>query len=555
MILNFQTKNINMKYLNKIMTLVFTLLLISCQAEDNVFGDINAPTNLQVDVEVVGQDISHPDGDGSGKVNFKAVAQNAISYKYVFNDGTTASSPNGVLQKQFTNVGVNTYTITVLANGKGGVSTSKTLSVTVRSDFEDDEAVGFLTGGSTKKWYWSASEPGHLGVGQNDGDATKNYYANYYQAAAFEKASTCLYNSELTFSLQAGVLKCVLDNQGQTYFNTAYNSVVGGTSTSDDCYPFTTSGTKTVTLGPSDSILATTNPDKTRKTMMTFSDNGFMGYYVGATKYEILSITANRLYVRCVMGNNPALAWYHIFTSTPPVPASENFTNLVWFDEFDVDGAPNSTKWDYDLGAGGWGNNEAQHYTNSSNNVSISGGKLKITAKKENFSGSAYTSARLKTQNKFDFKYGKLVVRAKLPEGGGTWPAIWMLGKNIGTVGWPDCGEIDVMEHVGNQQNHIFHTMHYPGHSGGGGVGNAGAFVNATASSQFHDYSVVWNANVMKFYVDNVLSYTFTNASNLPFNQNFFIILNVAMGGNFGGAIDPAFTQSSMEIDYVRVYQ
>ena len=544
-----------MKIYRQIYALLVFFILISCQKDDNTFGEIIAPSNLQVNADVIGKDATHPNGDGSGKVNFSVFASNAISYKYIFSDGTTVSSPTGVVQKRFTATGVNTYSVTVLANGKGGVSTSKTFDITVRSDFEDADAVSFLTGGSSKKWYWSASEPGHLGVGQNDTDATKNYYANYYQAAPFEKASTCLYNSQLTFSLDAGVLKCLLDNQGQTYFNAAYNSVSGGTSSSDDCYPFSTSGLKTVNLGPSDSVLSTTNPTKTRGTMMTFSDSGFMGYYVGSTKYEILSITANRLFVRTVMGNNPALAWYHIFTTTAPVPPSENFTNLIWQDEFDVDGAPNSAKWKYDLGAGGWGNNEQQNYTSNASNISVSGGKLIITAKKETLNGAPYTSARIKTQDIFDFKYGKAVIRAKLPTGGGTWPAIWMLGKNIGTVGWPNCGEIDIMEHVGNQQNSIFHTMHYPGHSGAGGVGNAGAFVNPTASSQFHDYTMVWNASVIKFYVDNTLTYTFTNDASLPFNANFFLILNFAMGGNFGGAIDPSFTQSSMEIDYVRVYQ
>jgi beta-glucanase (GH16 family) len=130
-----------------------------------------------------------------------------------------------------------------------------------------------------------------------------------------------------------------------------------------------------------------------------------------------------------------------------------------------------------------------------------------------------------------------------------------MLGQNIGTVGWPACGEIDIMEHVGNNQNKIYNTLHYPGNSEGSAIGNAGAFTNATASTAFHDYSVIWSATSIKFYVDNTLSYTFANSPSVPFNANFFLILNVAMGGNFGGTIDPAFIQSSMEVDYVKVYQ
>lgn len=226
---------------------------------------------------------------------------------------------------------------------------------------------------------------------------------------------------------------------------------------------------------------------------------------------------------------------------------------LVWSDEFDGQGAPSSSKWGYDLGAGGWGNNEVQYYTNRTDNAVVSDGTLKIILKKESYQGSAYTSARILTKGKFSFKYGRIEVRAKLPAGGGTWPAIWMLGDNISTVSWPACGEIDIMEHVGNQLNKIFSTMHYTGHSGGGGVGSS--VMNPTATTEFHVYKCEWSAATLKFFIDDNLYYTFGNTSALPFNQNFFIILNVAMGGNFGGAVDSAFTSGEMEIDYVRVFQ
>lgn len=227
--------------------------------------------------------------------------------------------------------------------------------------------------------------------------------------------------------------------------------------------------------------------------------------------------------------------------------------SLLWSEEFNTAGAPDGSKWGYDLGAGGWGNNELQYYTNRVDNVSISNGTLKITAKKETFSGSAYTSARLLTKNKFSFKYGKLECSAKLPAGGGTWPAIWMLGNNINTVPWPGCGEIDIMEHIGNQLNKIFATLHHPGFSGASGNGSSTIISNATTS--FHKYGMEWNASAIKFFVDDVPFYTFTNSTSLPFNQNFFIILNIAMGGNFGGTVDPLFNAASMEIDYIRVYQ
>jgi beta-glucanase (GH16 family) len=227
--------------------------------------------------------------------------------------------------------------------------------------------------------------------------------------------------------------------------------------------------------------------------------------------------------------------------------------SLVWSEEFNAGGAPDPSKWGYDLGAGGWGNNEVEYYTNRLDNAIVSGGTLKIIAQKEAYSGSAYTSARILSKDKFSFKYGKIEVSAKLPAGGGTWPAIWMLGNNIGTAGWPACGEIDMMEHVGNQLNRIFSTLHHPGHSGSNGDGSSVVISNATTA--FHKYSMEWNATSIKFSVDDVPFYTFTNTASLPFNQNFFIILNVAMGGNFGGTIDPAFTSAAMEVDYIRVYQ
>lgn len=229
--------------------------------------------------------------------------------------------------------------------------------------------------------------------------------------------------------------------------------------------------------------------------------------------------------------------------------------SLVWSDEFNTDGAPDAAKWGYDIGtgSGGWGNNELQYYTNRVDNVTISGGTLKIIAKKETYSGSAYTSARLLTKDKFSFKYGKVEFSAKLPTGAGTWPAIWSLGNNFTTVGWPACGEIDFMEHVGNQQNKIFGTLHHPGHSGGNADG--GTVVISNASTAFHKYTVEWTSAFIKFSVDDVPFFTFPNTALLPFNQNFFLIMNVAMGGNFGGMVDPAFVSSTMEVDYIRVYQ
>lgn len=226
--------------------------------------------------------------------------------------------------------------------------------------------------------------------------------------------------------------------------------------------------------------------------------------------------------------------------------------SLVWSDEFNTDGLPNPAKWGYDLGAGGWGNNESQYYTSRADNAVVINGNLKITLKKEAYSGSNYTSARLLTKDKFSFKYGKVEARIKLPVGGGTWPAFWMLGSNIGTVGWPACGEIDIMEHLGNDLNRIYATLHYPGRSGGNANGASRVITNAT---DFHIYTLDWSATEIKMSVDGQLIHSVVNSASIPFNHNFFLICNIAMGGNFGGVIDPAVTSAAMEIDYIRVYQ
>lgn len=282
-----------------------------------------------------------------------------------------------------------------------------------------------------------------------------------------------------------------------------------------------------------------------------FGDGSILAVPSGSTNYKYTLVGTNTFTVTVTAKSSGGLTAKKSIQVTVTVQAS--VPGLVWSEEFDVDGAPNTAKWGYDLGAGGWGNNEQQYYTSRPENAVVLNGVLKITAIKEAYNGSAYTSARLLSKDKFSFKYGKIEVRAKLPSGGGTWPAIWMLGSNINTVPWPGCGEIDIMEHVGNTPNKIYGTLHHPGHSGANGDGATVIIPDAT--SAFHNYILEWSASTIKFYVDTQLFYTFANNSSLPFNQNFFVILNMAMGGNFGGTISPSFTSATLEIDYVRVYQ
>ena len=167
--------------------------------------------------------------------------------------------------------------------------------------------------------------------------------------------------------------------------------------------------------------------------------------------------------------------------------------------------------------------------------------------------GSAFTSARVKTQDLQEFTFGRVEARAKLPTGGGTWPAIWMLGANFPEVGWPMAGELDIMEHVGNRQNEIFGSTHDPNNHGGNA--RTGSTIVSGVSNDFHIYEMEWTATEIRFAVDGNVYHTVSNDASLPFNQDFFFIMNVAMGGTFGGDIDPSFTESTMEVDYIRLFQ
>lgn len=231
-----------------------------------------------------------------------------------------------------------------------------------------------------------------------------------------------------------------------------------------------------------------------------------------------------------------------------------NGRKLIWSDEFNYNGLPDSNKWNYNVGGNGWGNNELQYYTEADTlNAKVENGVLKIIARKQKKENVEYASARLLTKNKFDFKYGRIEVLAKVPAAMGTRPAVWMLGNNIDKVDWPACGEIDIMEHKGIELNKIFGTLQYPGHSGNNAYGKT--LTVSTATTAFHQYAVEWDASALKFYADNELYHSVENNSSVPFNHNFFILLNIAVGGNFGGKADPLFSIDAMEIDYVRVFQ
>lgn len=240
---------------------------------------------------------------------------------------------------------------------------------------------------------------------------------------------------------------------------------------------------------------------------------------------------------------------------------TRNF-ELVWSDEFDGDSAAalDTAKWNYDLGTGqnGWGNNELQSYTQSPQNVSLDGlGHLLITARKDQFGN--YTSARIKTQGIFTQQYGRFEARIKTPTGAGIWPAFWMLGSNIDSVTWPNCGEIDIMEQKGKNSNITYGTIHGPGYSGGEAISAPYSLPNSRFDLDFYVYAVEWSADKIDFFVNDYLYKRITPADapgEWVFNQPFFLILNVAVGGNFGGPPNN-FTPfpGVMAVDYVRVYK
>ncbi|MDP2889050.1 MAG: glycoside hydrolase family 16 protein [Bacteroidota bacterium] len=237
---------------------------------------------------------------------------------------------------------------------------------------------------------------------------------------------------------------------------------------------------------------------------------------------------------------------------------------LVWSDEFNYSGLPDNKKWSYDTGgnASGWGNNEAQHYTaDRLKNAEVKNGFLHITAVKEDFEEKKYTSARLITKGKGDWLYGKIEVRAKLPDGRGMWPAIWMLPTDWIYGGWPASGEIDIMENVGYDPYVIVGSAHTESYNHVKGTHKSGTINIADCYTEFHNYIVEWEAKEYRVYVDDKLYFTFKNENTgykaWPFDKRFHLLLNVAVGGNWGGAqgIDDSIFPRTMTVDYVRVYQ
>lgn len=544
--------------LNKLifLSLLFILGLTSCEDDLSEIGDLSAPSNLAVSANVA--------ADGTGIVNFTAAAQGAIVYHFF--PGISAGeqpvvSTSGALEYTYRTSG--TYLVKVVAFGPGGVSSNTTTEIEVEVTYEPPTALlRVLAGENSRSWTWKKSAPAHLGVGPllgDDGNPVGEPI--WYAAQPFEKESEgCFYTDVFTFSrLGENILSFRLDNGGVSYFNREeVNAELGlDQPGADQCYDYQTSGEKTVGFFESESGLSNTT-----NISFTIADGGFLSYFLGNDTYEILSYSQDEFTVRVIQTTDSGfqLAWYHTFIATDASQGAQDpVYELIWADEFDGEGAPNSAFWTLRDGTGqnGWGNGEAQFYTDRRDNSLVSDGTLKIFAKRENFGGSSFTSARLATQDKFEFTYGKIEVRAKLPSGGGTWPAIWLLGADYETNIWPAAGEMDIMEHIGNNQDIIQAAVHSP--SSFGATQNKGDIRVNGVSEEFHTYELTWTDESLAFGVDGNVYYTYNpavkNADTYPFNKDFFLILNVAMGGSLGGEIDASFTESTMEIDYVRIYQ
>lgn len=294
------------------------------------------------------------------------------------------------------------------------------------------------------------------------------------------------------------------------------------------------------------------------------STNGNANYTCSTSGKYIVKTTANTTYSDFISKTDTVNVTINSSSSGAPTtgytsPLTYSNYTLVWDDEFN--GNSLSSSWTFDIGTGssGWGNNELQYYTDK--NHSVNNGYLEITAKKEQFNAQQYTSSRLKTQGIKSWKYGRIDIRAALPYGQGIWPAFWMLGDNISSIGWPSCGEIDIMELIGGaglNDKTVHGTVHWSENGSHAQFGKSKTLASGKFADEFHVFSIVWNQNSITWLLDNVAYNTvdITPTKMNAFKENFFLIFNMAVGGNWPGNPDATtiFPQK-MYIDYVRIFQ
>ncbi len=538
-----------------IIPILISSLLSGCEEDTFKLDSVKAPSNLTIDYEVVGQDDNNPNGDGSGIAVIKANADNAVTYYYIIN-GTKVQAVGGEIEQKFFIPGVNTYNIEAYAVGSGGTIISASTTIDILSIFEAPQDIIDILQEPGKTWRIKSEVSSHFGLGPAGGEIQTEWYG----AGPNEKEGTGMYDDRYTFNAD-GTFEHFTG--GTVFGRDLYIDQIG--SGSDD--GTTTQGSDVLNY-PLESYTGEYYFTEFGEegTGVLLSGTGFIGYYTGGNHiyefYQYEDQPKGELILRTTDGNSEFDWWFIITNCEVDEVCAEvdvEYTDLLWSDEFDIDGVPDVNNWNFNIGRGdnGWGNSELQYYTDRSENVSVANGSLTITAKKETYQGALYTSTRMKTQGLQEFTYGRIDVRAKMPEGGGTWPAIWMLGADISSVSWPACGEIDILEHVGNEPNIAKAAIHTP--SSYGDTVNKGQTNVSDVSNEWHIYSVNWSEDEISFLVDDVIYYTYNPSTKdeetWPFDKDQFIILNVAMGGKLGGDIDPAFTEATMEIDYVRVYQ
>ena len=521
-------------------------LLLSCSGSSNEEGGSDSidpvdiiPSNLSLSIEIVGSNSDQPNGDGTGVVKFTANATNAVSYSFRFGTGDEKTS-SGSVEYTYDKQGTSTYNVKVLAYSSTNnfISLDKSLTIYVRPD-SDQTLLELLAGSSSKAWKINAAQDAHFSNGVAD-----KKYSTYWEAYAFSKANSGFYDDEYIFNVD-GTYK---HKTNETIFGKAghlindFGSTSQSTNSSGEIENYPLDDYQTTFVAKKDGDL----------NKLEINGKGFVGFYVGEHNYTIECYDTENIYLRSL--DDQDIAWYVWLTSSTvsDQDPKDQFSNLMWSDEFDVDGALDSKKWVHEVGDS-WYNNEVQSYTSRLDNSKVEDGKLKIIAKKESYNGNNYTSARIISNTKKDFTYGRVDIKAKIPGKKGAWPALWLLGSNFKSVTWPACGEIDILEAAQSNNFKVQSTVHHPDNYGEGDSHISDDYNDIT--EVFHIYSLVWTKQALTFYVDDKPHHIVGNSCTLPFNWNQFIILNVAMGGNMGGEIASDFVSDTMEIEYVRIYQ
>ena len=534
--------------MTKFLKLFFILnIFISCSSSgsdddkgsDPVDSQEIIPSNLSLSFDIVGSDSNNPNGDGSGTVKFTALATNAVSYSFRFGTGSSKTS-TGSAEYTYKEIGTKTYNIKVLAYSSTNnyVSIDKTITVYVKPESEQT-LLELLAGSSSKTWKINSAQDAHFSNGTQD-----KRYSTYWEAYAFSKLNKGFYDDEYTFNING----TYSHKTNETIFGKGHhlNDDFGSTSQS----PNGDGDIENYPLSNYQTTFSAKKEDNLNK--VEFGDKGFVGFYVGEHSYTIECYDSENIYLRTV--DDQDIAWYVWLTTNTvsSISPKDQFSSLVWSDEFDYTGAIDSDKWVHEVGDS-WYNNEVQSYTSRLDNSKVEDGKLKIIAKKESYNGNNYTSARIISNTKKDFTYGRVDIKAKIPGKKGAWPALWLLGSNFRTVTWPACGEIDILEAAQSNNFKVQSTVHHPDNYGGGDSHISNDYNDIT--EVFHVYSLVWTKQALTFYVDDKPHHLVGNSCALPFNWNQFIILNVAMGGTMGGEIASDFDSDIMEIEYVRIYQ